>query len=164
MRTLSIILRHNETLELNLIEYRGAITFEQLKAVAAYGARNPIALTCDSLQVVAEDADFTSIDPHALDLLFLRYTKLYARFDLQIYRRSAWICHSPGAQSYVDHWIYGRDLKAGLSSTVRKFDSLVEACDWLLLNSDDAAAIARGEGFAEIARFDATEPAVAPAR
>lgn len=161
---MTIVLRHNAALELNLVEYEGAITFEQLKAVAAFGARHPAVLTCDSLQFVAADADFTSVDLHALDLLFLRYMKLYARFDLQIYRRSAWICHSPGAQSYVDHWINGRDLKAGLSSNVRHFANIAEAGDWLLLSGAEVAAVERGESFAEIARFDAAEPAIATAR
>lgn len=152
---MTVVLRHNETLELNRIEYAGRITLEQLKAVAAYGARNPSFLKCDSLQIVAADADF-DLDPHALDLLFLRYTKLYARFDLQIYRRSAWVCHSHRAQAMVDHWVNGRDLKEGLSSTVRLFASVQAAGEWLLLSGEEVTAVERADGFSEIARFEAT--------
>lgn len=151
---MTIRLAHNKALELNLVEYSDVVTIDQLKAIAAYGARHPNFLKCDTLNLVTPDGDFSSIAFAELDGLFTRYAKLYARLDFQIYRRSAWLCLSPTAQSHVGYWLGGRDLKGALSSAVRQFSTLTEACDWLLLAAADIAAIERRDGFAEIARFE----------
>lgn len=158
---MTVVLRHNETLELNLIEYAGQVSFAELKAIAAYGARNPQFLKSDALNLVAPGADFSGVDLHDLDLLFLRYRKLFARLDFQIYRRSAWLCLSPAAERHVAYWVGERDLRESMSSNVRKFGSYAEAGDWLLLSGGQLAQLERGEGFTEITRFDL--PALAPA-
>ena len=159
---MTIVLAHNNDLELNLVEYSGAVTLDELKAIAAYGARHPEFLKSDTLAIVRPDGDFR-VGFAELDALFARYAKLYGRLDFQIYRRSAWLCRSPAAQSHIDYWVGGRDLKETLSSAVRQFASLAEACDWLLLSAADIAAVERSEGFIEIARFE-TGPARAAAR
>lgn len=159
---MTIVLRHNPTLELNLAEYSGQISFAQLKELAAYGARHPEFLKSDTLNYVASDTDFSAVDLHDLDLLFLRYRKLYARLDFQIYRRSAWLCRSPAAERHVAYWLNGRDLKEGMSSAVRPFETFAEAGDWLLLSGAEIAAVERGEDFIELVRFD-TAPVAAAA-
>ena len=156
---MAVVLRHNPTLELNLTEYSGQITLAQLKGLAAYGARHPEFLRSDTLNFVAAGTDFSGVDLHDLDLLFVRYRKLFARLDFQIYRRSAWLCRSPAAAQHVAYWLNGRDMKEGMSSAVRPFETYAEAGDWLLLSGAEIAAVERGEGFTEIVRFGA-EPAL----
>jgi hypothetical protein len=149
----TIVLRHNAALELNLVEYLGAITPAQLKALAAYGARHPGYLRTDTLNIVREGADFDAVDLPALDALFERFRKLYAPLELTIYRRSAWLCRSPAAAAYIDYWVGVGDMRKTLSSTVGKFETLAEAGEWLLLSDADVAQVERGEGFTELARF-----------
>lgn len=151
---MSITLQHNEALEVNLIEYAGQVSLAELKALAAYGARHPQFLRCDALNVVAPGADFSSIDLHDLDLLYLRYRRLFARLDFQLYRRAVWLCFSPAAERHVAYWLSERDLREGMSSTVRKFSTYAEAGDWLLLNEAEIAMLERAEGFAETTRFE----------
>ena len=159
---MTIVLAHNDVLELNLVESSGPITLGELGAIAAYGARHPEFLKSDTLAIVQPGAVF-AVSFAELDALFSRYAKLYGRLDFQIYRRSAWLCRSPAAQPHVDYWVGGRDLKEALSSAVRQFESLAEACDWLLLSASDLAAVERADGFTEIARFEGG-PARAAAR
>jgi hypothetical protein len=150
----TVVLRHNETLELNLVEYAGAITDDQLMAVAAYGARNPNFLKTDALNIVRGGADFSAVDLPALDALFLRYRALYAPLNFQIYRRAAWLCLSAAADGHVSHWVGGHDMRGAMSSAVRKFETLADAGDWLLLSAGELDAVDRGEGFADLAVFD----------
>lgn len=150
---MTIVLAHNDVLELNRVEYSNTVTLDELKAIAAYGARHPEFLKSDTLAIVQPDAQFV-VSFTELDALFSRYAKLYGRLDFQIYRRSAWFCRSSAAQPHIDYWVGGRDLKEALSSAVRQFQSLAEACDWLLLSASDLAAVERADGFAEIARFE----------
>ena len=159
---MTIVLAHNDVLELNLIEYLSTVTLDELKAIAAYGARHPDFLKSDTLAIVQPGGEFT-VSFTELDALFARYAKLYGRLDFQIYRRSAWLCRSSAAQAHIDYWVGGRDLKEAMSSAVRQFEGLAEACDWLLLSAADIAAVERSEGFVEIARFE-TRPARAAAR
>lgn len=151
---MSIVLRHSETLELNIIDYMGAISPHQLKAVAAYGAHHPPFLQVDCLNVVQPDADFSSVDLCVLDALFERYRRLYASLEFQIYRRSAWLCFNPAAERHVEYWTSTRDLRQVISSTVRRFDTLAEAADWLVLGPAELQLLERRESFREITRFD----------
>ena len=158
---MSIVLRYSEGLELNLVDYSGVVTLPQLHALAAYGARHPVFLRADGLNVVRADADFTGIDLAALDALFRRYQELYTQLQFQIYRRSAWICLGAAAEAHIAHWTSANDMRSALSSTVRMFGTFIEAGDWLLLSPGELAQVESGEGFCERARFDATP---APAR
>jgi len=151
----SIVVRYSERLELNLVEYSGEITLPQLHALAAYGARHPVFLRADALNVVRPDANF-SVDFAVLDALFARYQELYARLQFQIYRRSAWICLSAAAEGHIVHWTGANDMREALSSNVRMFASFAEAADWLMLSPAELAQVERGEGFSELALFDAT--------
>jgi hypothetical protein len=153
LRPVTVVLRHNETLELNLIEYAGAISDAQLMAVAAFGAHRPSFLKRDALNIVRANASF-ALDLTALDALFERYRTLYAPLSFQIYRRAAWLCLSKAAEPYVDYWLGERDLRGAMSSTVRKFDALAEAAEWLLLSSAELALVESGEGFSDVAYFE----------
>lgn len=151
---MTVILRHSERLELNLIEYAGAVTLTQLKALAGFAARNPDMLRRDNLNLVHEDGDFSAIPLPALDALFARYRALYGQLRFQIYRRAAWVCRSSAAEPYVAYWLGERDLREAFAANVRRFDTLAEAGDWLLLSPGEMALLERGESFADVAAFE----------
>lgn len=149
-----IVLRHSPRLELNVAEYHGGVTLAELKALAAFQARNPENLRHDTMSLVLEDADFSSVDLAALDALFSRYRTMFAPLDFEIMRRSVWVCLNPAARAYVDYWVDGRDMRSEMSSVVRQFETFAEAADWLLLAADDAPLLETREGFEDLARFD----------
>jgi hypothetical protein len=154
----TVVLRHNEQLELNLAEYRGSVTLAELKGVAVFAANNLDHLRRDSLNVVLPGADFQSVDLATLDALFSRYRAMFAPLDFQIFRRSAWVIQSPQARAHVHYWVNGRDTREAMSSAVREFETFAEAGDWLLLSDAELALVQRGEGFNEIARFEDAAP------
>lgn len=149
-----VVLRHNELLELNIAEYHGAITLAELQGVADYLAANRSFLKCDCLSVVFPGADFAGVEFDALDRIFGRYKTLYAPMNFQIIRRSAWLCFSPAAQPYIDHWCGKRDAREAMSTTLRQFSSFEEAGDWLVLSEAETLALQTGTGFDELARID----------
>lgn len=152
---MTVVLRQNEQIELNLAEYRGAISLGELKAVAAFMARNPALLQRDTLNIIQPDGDFGAISLAELDALFAYYVTLFAPLNLQIMRRSAWVCLSPAAEGHVRHWLSG-DIRKGMSSTVRMFDTFADAGDWLLLSPSEIALAEHGRGFSDVARFTTT--------
>jgi hypothetical protein len=149
----TVVLRHNAALELNLVEYGGVITLAELTALAQFVAANPEHMIRDGLAVVMPGARFSDVDKPALDALFAHYRKLYAPIEFQILRRSAWVCLSQAAAPQVRHWLSG-DIREGMSSAVRQFDTLAEAGEWLVLSADEIAFAERREGFIEIVRFN----------
>ncbi len=160
-----VVLRHNDSLELNLAEYFGSVTYDELKAVAAFLAANPLFLKRDCLSVARQGCNFDTIELEDLDTLFGGYTTLYAPITFQIIRRSAWACLSPSAQRYVDHWIIGRDARGAMSTTLRQFPSYEEAGDWLVLSEAETLALQTRAGFDVVATFeDKPEAAQACAR
>lgn len=161
---MTVVLRHNETLELNMAEYTGAITLGQLTEVAGYGAKNPDFLKADTLNIVREDADFSAVSLAELDALFGRYRTLFAPLNFQIYRRSAWLCLGKAGEAHVGYWLGGHDMREAMSSAVRKLETFAEAGDWLLLNAAELAEVERGEGFADLAYFDDAPARSAAAR
>lgn len=141
-----LVLRHHPTLELNLAEYRGSITLADLKDFATLAAADPEVLKRDTLNVVQRGADFSTVPLADLDELFDHYRTLYAGLDFQLLRRSAWICWSKLAAAHVRHWLSG-DIRHGMSSTVRLFETYEEAGDWLLLSKQEIELARRGDGF-----------------
>lgn len=160
MRPVTVVLRHNEKLELNLVEYTGLITIDQLHAIADYGAAHPNFLKTDTFNIVHADADFSNVALSDLDALFARYRKYFGALSFNIYRRAVWLCLSPSAEPHIAYWIGDHDLRETMSSAVRKFDSYEDAADWLLLNSTEIAQVERGEGFEVLACFDVARPLV----
>lgn len=148
------LLRHNETLELNLVEYQGGVTLAELKALAAFMARNPEHLRRDTLTIIQPGCDFNAITLAELDGLFGYYAQLFAPLNLQIMRRAAWVCRSAAAQAHLDHWLSG-DTRRQMSSTVRAFPTMAGAAEWLLLSPTELALVERGQGFSSVARFTA---------
>jgi hypothetical protein len=149
----TLVLRHNQALELNRAEYHGSVSPAELVALAEFQASNPTWLTYDSLSWITPGADFDDVDLQALDAVFDRYRQLFRPHQLMIFRRSAWLCQSPGAQRHLDHWLHGHDTRAGMSSDLRQFDTFKDAGAWLVLSKDETAALESGEGFNEIVRY-----------
>lgn len=147
-----IVLRHNEKLELNQIQYSGSVTLAELTALAEFQAANPTWLTFDSLAIVAPGANFHTVDKSALDALYAKYAELFASMHFLILRGSAWICQSAEAEEHVRYWLGDRDMRDAVSSDVRRFDGFAEAADWLVLSPSATATLERGDGFAEIFR------------
>lgn len=147
----TIVLRHNEALELNLVEYRDSITMAQLKSLASYVAARSEHMRRDSIGLVVPDAVF-HVEIEALDKLFALYRDLYSTLEFTMLRRAAWICRSPAAAPYIRHWLSG-GIREAMSSAVRQFDTIEEACEWLVLSPADAPKIERREGFLEVAQF-----------
>jgi hypothetical protein len=154
-----VVLRRNESLELNLAEYFGSVTYGELKAVAEFVAANPTFLKRDCLSVAHETCDFDSVELSDLDQLFGGYTALYAPITFQIIRRSAWVCLNPSAQRYVDYWIVGRDARSAMSTTLRQFPTYEEAGEWLVLSEAEILALQTRAGFDVVANFEETPQA-----
>lgn len=152
---MTVVLRRNETLELNMVEYRGSVTLAELAALAGWHEDKCDQLRSDTLNIVLPGTDFHAVDLAALDALFAHYRDLYGGLVFQILRRSAWICQSDAAQSHVSHWLTGRNTRDGMSSDVRQFTTFAEAGDWLVLSEAATATLESGAGFVERARFHA---------
>ena len=149
---MSIVLRHNEQLELNRIGYSHSVTLAELTKLAEFQAANPTWLTFDALAIVTPGADFATIDKPALDKLYATYAELFSPMHFLILRRSAWICLSSAAEEHVRYWLGDRDTRETVSSDVRRFDTFPEAGEWLVLNQTAATALESGTGFEEVFR------------
>ncbi|MFO1017188.1 MAG: hypothetical protein U1E03_06295 [Hyphomonadaceae bacterium] len=148
-----VVLRHNETFELNLAEYSGSVTLAELEAVASYLGQNPAFLKRDCLSLVLPNTNFDSVPIEALDQLFGRYKTYYQPINFQIIRRSAWLCLSPAAQAHVDHWSGKRDARETMSTMLRQFSSFEDAGEWLVLSEVETKALETSAGFVELIRF-----------
>lgn len=155
---MAVILRYSETLNLTFVECTGVVTTAQLASLARCAAENMAFLKADSLNLVHADADLSSVDLQALAAHFAQYQKLYAPLQFQIYRRTAWVCHSPSAEAQVDFWVLGNASRKAFSTNTRRLNTLAEAADWLLLNQAELAMIETGEGFVEFAVFEDAPP------
>ena len=161
---MTVILRRNEKLELNLVEFIGTITLDELRAVAKFQADKPDLLASDCLNVVRAGGDFNTVTFTQLDAMFEHYRKLFTPLRLEIFRRAVWLCEDEGPRAHVAHWM-SRDAKEGMSSTLKHCHTFAEAADWLLLMDAERTLLERGEGFDEVARFHfPAEPARAVTR
>lgn len=151
-----IVVSYNSPLELAVFEYSGHVTLAELKAMMRFHGQNPEILRCDCLTVLHPGSHLTGIDADALRAILMRFRRLFAPFDFQIMRRSAWVCQSPKALAHARLWVDAiRDTaREEMSSAIRLFDSFTEAADWLLLNPDDLNFAERRDKFAELARID----------
>ncbi len=151
---MTLVLRHNEDLELNFAEYQGSVTLAEMVALADFQGAHPAMLAYDAISVIRPGADFKTVDLTNLDTVFARYRELFRPLNLVIMRRSAWVCESPAAEAHLRHWLGEHDIRRAMSSDARRFASVGEAAEWLLLDARELAALTSGEGFAELARFD----------
>lgn len=150
-----ITLRHHDGLELSRVEYRGAMTARDMHDHAAYNAANPVWLGFDCISVIHADVDVSAISLTNLDGVFTAHRELFEPLGLIFMRRSGWVCESPAGQRFLSHWLAKRNLDKSPWADVRQFDSFEAASEWLLLNAEAAAALKSGEGFRDVAHFEA---------
>jgi hypothetical protein len=159
----TLIVRHNEKLELNRVDYIGAVSMGELAELAKFHAANPTWVTYDCISVVAPGADFLSVNFRELDDLLAEYRAIYQPLNFLILRRAAWLCLSEAALPHVRHWTRDpADRRSSMSSDVRLFGSYAEAAEWLLLRPVELPNVESGEGFVEI--FHSETPAAAISR
>lgn len=151
-----IVLRHNATLELNRVEYSGAIVARDLHDHAAFNAANPEWLGFDCVSVLQADVDTSRISVASLDEVFRTHSALFTPLSLMFVRRSAWICESEIGQQLLNYWITKRNAMQRQWSDVRQFESFEAAGEWMLLSAESIATLKSGENFKQIAHFDAT--------
>ncbi|MBY0562807.1 MAG: hypothetical protein K2P58_01375 [Hyphomonadaceae bacterium] len=159
---MTVVLRHHREYELNFVEYSGAVTPAEIVALADFQAGQPTLLTYDLFGVVAADADLRAIELSKLDAMYARYRDIFRPLNLVILRRVAWVCESPAARTHLQHWLREPEIGKAFASDIRVFDTRAEAATWLVIDPAKAAAVVRGEGFVELARF--CQPAAGPAR
>lgn len=150
---MSIAIRHSDELGLCLAEYEGLVTISQLHGVADFMSTAPQFLKRDCLTVVEADADFSSINLAELDDLFAHYRRLFAPMSVQVFRRSAWICHSSQAMAHIRYWVGDRDTRTSVASDIRLFETEAEAGRWLTFSPLEIARLGRREGFRTLATF-----------
>ena len=160
---MTLTVRHNEKLELNRVDYVGAVSMAELAELAKFNAANPTWVTYDCLSVVAPGADFLSVNFRELDTLLAEYRDIYQPLNFLILRRAAWLCLSDAALPHVRHWTRDpAEKRTAMSSDVRLFTNYNEAAEWLLLRPAEIPRVEAGEGFTEIFRSEA--PAAALSR
>ncbi len=153
---MTVVLRHNESMELNRVDYIGSVTSAELVDFAHFNAANPSWVTYDCLSVVEPGSDFLSVDFRELDALLTKYRTIFQPLNFLILRRAAWLCRSEAALRHVRHWTSDpQDKRTAMSSDVRLFESYETAADWLLLRAGEIDKVKAGEGFIEIHRADA---------
>lgn len=153
---MTLVVWHNERLELNRVDYIGAVSMAELSQLAAFNAANPTWVTYDCLSVVQPGADFLSINFAELDALSGKYRAIYEPLNFLILRRAAWLCLSAAAMTHVRHWIGDpREKREAMSSDLRLFESYEGAAEWLLLRPGEIEKVQAGEGFTEIFRAEA---------
>lgn len=150
-----VVLRHHEQLELSRLEFSGRLAMSELDQLAEFQRSAPTWLTYDRLSLVESSADFSGIDFPAVDAHFLRYRSIYEPMNFLILRRSAWLCLCADALEHVRYWVGDRASRKRPLSDVRLFESFESAGEWLLLRPAEIVKLQTGEGFDEIARFDA---------
>lgn len=149
-----VILQHSRTIELNRVEYRGAVSLAEMHALGEYQLSHPEWLSYDLLNVLVADANFSGLGLDDLDRIVAKYGALFAPTELLIFRRSAWVSFSPQSQAHLDHWIARRNTRQNQTQEARQFATFAEAAAWLVLSPAKAAPLETGEGFAEMARLE----------
>ncbi len=152
---MSVRFQHHDALEINRIDYGGALSADEFYAHAHFRLAQPQWLNYDHINVILPDADASALTRGVLDALFLKHQALFDTHKLLIMRRSAWICQSPGARPLLDYWLSDQDKTRAAHTEVRLFETFEAAGEWLVLTPPQSALVARGEGFREIARFEA---------
>ena len=154
-----IVLRHNAALELSRVEYAGAMCAQDLHDHAAFNADNPVWLGFDCISVIHAGIDVAAISLANLDGVFKAHRQLFEPLNLMFMRRSAWVCESAAGQRLLSHWLAKRNADKSPWADVRQFDSFEAAGAWMLLSTENTAILKSGEGFKDIARFDAAPTA-----
>lgn len=152
---MTVLFRHSAQLELSRFDYTGAVAMQELHALAAFLSSEPAWLCVDSLSVIADGAVFVDADEDSLEAVYQTYKAAFAKLNFIVLRRSGWICDSPRAQPLLQFWLGGHDAANDTASDARQFCSFSAAGDWLMLSPTESKLLESGEGFREIARFEA---------
>jgi len=150
---MAISFKHSERLELNRIEYSGALSTDELFAHARFRGEAKQWLNYDHINLILPGTDASHLARADLDDLFQRHQALFETQKLLILRRSAWVCQSAGALEMLRYWLGDRAAKPRAFTDVRLFETIDAACDWLLLQGDEKTLAVSGEGFDEVAHF-----------
>lgn len=150
-----IVMRHSETLELTRVDFFGKVLPEHVRAYGAYGLANQIWVGFDCITFVSVDADVSAITPAELDAFFKAFGAMLRPSNAVVRRRTGWVCENPAHHQVLGSWLAKRNAGCEPDAQVRQFESGDAASEWLLLSPTAAAALKSGEGFAELARFDA---------
>ncbi|MFZ2030001.1 MAG: hypothetical protein WAU68_06825 [Vitreimonas sp.] len=147
-------MQHSRDVDLNRVEYRGAISLGQMVALAEYQRDHPEWLAYDIFNLIAPDADFSAVRLDDLDAVVVKFPELFKPSKLLIFRRSAWISFSACSQGHLDHWIARRNTRQNQTQEARQFTTFADAASWLVLSASAASILETGEGFTEMARLE----------
>lgn len=153
-----ILMRHNEALELTRVDFYGQLLPEHVRGYGAYGLAHPHWVGFDTITFVSADTDVSAITPAHLETFFTAYGGMLRASDKMVRRRTGWVCDNAACQAALSQWLAKRNAGAEPDTHVRQFASSEAVSEWLLLSPDAAKSLATGEGFAELARFDAQPP------
>jgi len=149
-----IVMRHNEALELTRVDFFGQLLPDHVRAYGAYGIANPHWAEFDTMTFVADDADVSAITPADIDSFFNAFGHMLLASDKMVRRRTGWVCDNATCKAALAFWLAKRNADVEADNQVRLFATGEEASEWLLLNTENAAALQSGQGFTELARFD----------
>lgn len=150
-----ILMRHHEALELTRVDFYGKLLPEHMQGYGDYGMANQQWVEFDTMTFVAADTDVSAMTPAYIDSFFNAFGQVLRTSDKMVRRRTGWVCDSPVYEAVLNLWLEKRNADCEPGGQVRLFKTTEAACEWLLLTPSGAAALASGEGFAELARFDA---------
>lgn len=149
-----ILMRHNEALELTRVDFYGKLLPEHVQGYGAYGMANQQWAQFDTMTFVAADTDVSAISPAYIESFFNAFGHMLRTSDKMVRRRTGWVCDNPICEAALNIWLAKRNAERDPGGQVRLFKTAEAASEWLLLNPSAAAALASGEGFTELARFD----------
>lgn len=135
----------HDRLGLRCIVFDGALLEIELRQLAIWHGLSPHEAAPDTIAIIAEQADLTSIAPPLLDEFRHFYRALYIHLDLLVMRRCAWLCADARWTARLEHWLRPLRPHDREGGEVRLFASLQDAGG--LFDSDELEAVRLGEGF-----------------
>ncbi len=150
-----IVMRHNEALELTRVDFFGQLLPEHVRGYGAYGMANPHWAEFDTITFVADDTDVSAITSADIDGFFNTFGHVLRASNKMVRRRTGWVCDDATCKAALAFWLAKRNANVEPDKQVRLFATSEAASEWLLLNAEGAAALQSGQGFTELARFDA---------
>ena len=156
---MSVSFAHHERLAICRVDYHGAIWVEDLEALARFRIEHPRWHGFDHLHVIHPDADVSQLSRATLDRLFFKHQPLFDASKQLVRRRSAWVCRNPAARAALEYWVGDAEKRPRAQAEARLFDRVDAACAWLGLGASEKTLAESGEGFSEIARFNAARAA-----
>ncbi len=150
---MSISLDYNAEVALHVVKFYGKITFEELTALGALHRSRPDWAGGDTINILDDAVDVSSLTNAHLDALRRHYRDLHQSFDLYVLRRAAWICRSASACAVLEYWLADRHSHDGQSSEVCLVANLSDAS--CLFSQEEIAAVEVWRGFSSIGLIEA---------